>query len=110
MSAHAVGCRVHHARGDRRLFGVVVHGRGLGDRLMRDRGQRPVPIGAEPYALNRRCPEAAQREHLLPRQGELDGAPDDLRRHDGQNHVRVGEALGPELPSDVGRYHSDPVG
>ena len=64
--------RVHHPRRDRGLLGELLDRRRLLDDVVRDRRQPAVAAGAELEALDRRRAVAGEREHLLPRDGELD--------------------------------------
>ena len=102
----AVRRRVHHARRDGGLLGELLDRRRLLDDVVRDRRERAVGSRAEPDALDRRRAVADQREHLLPRELQLHRPPSQLRRHHGDDHVRMGERLGAEAAADVGRDHA----
>jgi hypothetical protein len=106
----AVRACVHHPRCNGGLLDELVNGRGLLDDVMRDRREPTITIGPKTDALDRRRAIADQREHLLPRERELDGPPRCLRSHHGEDHVRMREPLGAEAAADIARDDAHALG
>ena len=82
---------VHHPRHDRGLLRELLDRRRLLDDVVGDRDEPPVAVGAEPEPLDRRRAVAGEREHLLPRDGELH-RPADVPRRDRRERSRAAAA------------------
>jgi hypothetical protein len=99
---------VHDARGRPDLLGVLLVPGGLFDRVVADRQQPPVRVGAEPDPLPRRGAVGGAGEGVLAGQRELDRVA--LRRVGRQQRgdvVRPRHDLRPEPAAHVRRVHHD---
>ncbi len=77
---------------------------------MRDGREPAVALGAQADALDRWRAIADQREHLLPREGELHGPPRRPRRQHGEDQRWMGERFAAECAADVGRDDAHTLG
>ena len=106
MARATVWSRVEHACHDGGLLRELGDGRRLLDDVVSDRGQAPSRPAAEAETLDRRRAVPRDREHLLPRDCELDRPPGDARRQRGDDHVRSWSSLGAESAAHVRRDHT----
>ena len=77
--------------------------------VVAERGQPPVPVGAEPDPLHHLRPMAGIAEHLLAGQRDLDRPAEHPRGQGGQHRVGMHRQLGAEAAADEGaddRGHS----
>ena len=99
--------RVERAGEDRGLLAELLEARGGRPDIVADRGQPPVAVRAEADPLDHLRAVAGIGEHLLPRQRDLDRAPQDPRGERRQHRVGMDDQLGAEAAADEGADDAD---
>ena len=84
-----------------------IEARGGRSALLAERSQPPILHPAGFDADLRLGPAADRAEHLRPRQGQLHGEPDLLRRQRADEHVRPRRSFAAERAADEFRQHAD---
>ena len=99
--------RVEVPRLQRGRLDERIEARGGRRALLAERSQPPILHPAGFDADLRLGPAADRAEHLRPRQGQLHGEPDLLRRQRADEHVRPRRSFAAERAADEFRQHAD---